>query len=144
MTATLSHEPRFQLATAETWPNPWPMYRALRDHDPVHHVVPRNRPEDDYYVLTRHANIWAAARDHETPAALEIEVHLQGGNVPRGRRRQLEHRVAGNDGLPFGRNAVQTQLPTLLGSRQTLSKGRRQACGAMSWWIAFGPHDPGS
>src|SRR5271165_6726892 len=36
MTATLSHEPRFELATAETWPNPWPMYRALRDHDPVH------------------------------------------------------------------------------------------------------------
>jgi cytochrome P450 family 130 len=66
MTATLSHEPRFQLATAETWPNPWPMYRALRDHDPVHHVVPEARPDDDYYVLSRHADIWAAARDHET------------------------------------------------------------------------------
>ncbi|HEY2085407.1 MAG TPA: cytochrome P450, partial [Mycobacterium sp.] len=45
---------------------PWPMYRALRDHDPVHHVVPTQRPEDDYYVLTRHADVWAAARDHET------------------------------------------------------------------------------
>src|SRR5277367_3431321 len=66
MTATLSHEPRFQLATAETWPNPWPMYRALRDHDPVHHVVPEARPDHDYYVLTRHADVWAAARDHET------------------------------------------------------------------------------
>jgi cytochrome P450 family 130 len=66
MTATLSHEPRFQLATAETWPNPWPMYRALRDHDPVHHVVPEARPDHDYYVLSRHADIWAAARDHET------------------------------------------------------------------------------
>jgi cytochrome P450 len=54
------------LATAETWPNPWPMYRALRDHDPVHHVVPEARPDDDYYVLSRHADIWAAARDHET------------------------------------------------------------------------------
>ena len=40
MTATLSHAPRFRLATAETWADPWPMYRALRDHDPVHHVVP--------------------------------------------------------------------------------------------------------
>ena len=66
MTTTLSHEPRFQLATAETWPNPWPMYRALRDHDPVHHVVPEARPDHDYYVLSRHADIWAAARDHET------------------------------------------------------------------------------
>jgi cytochrome P450 family 130 len=54
------------LATAETWPNPWPMYRALRDHDPVHHVVPDARPDHDYYVLSRHADIWAAARDHET------------------------------------------------------------------------------
>lgn len=56
----------FQLATAATWSNPWPMYRALRDHDPVHHVVPPNSPEHDYYVLSRHADVWAAARDHET------------------------------------------------------------------------------
>jgi hypothetical protein len=42
------------------------MYRALRDHDPVHHVAPPSKPDDDYYVLTRHADIWAAARDHET------------------------------------------------------------------------------
>ena len=42
------------------------MYRALRDHDPVHHVVPEARPDHDYYVLSRHADIWAAARDHET------------------------------------------------------------------------------
>ena len=66
MTTTLSHEPRFELATAETWPNPWPMYRALRDHDPVHHVVPPKHSEDDYYVLSRHADVWSAARDHET------------------------------------------------------------------------------
>src|SRR6201995_2701090 len=66
MTSTLSHEPRFQLANAETWASPWPMYRALRDHDPVHHVVPTHKPQDDYYVLTRHADVWAAARDHET------------------------------------------------------------------------------
>jgi cytochrome P450 family 130 len=56
----------FRLATADTWPNPWPMYRALRDHDPVHHVVPPNHPEQDYYVLSRHADVWSAARDHET------------------------------------------------------------------------------
>lgn len=42
------------------------MYAALRDHDPVHHVVPEESPEHGYYVLSRHADIWAAARDHET------------------------------------------------------------------------------
>src|ERR1700739_3009458 len=68
MTAVMSHNTpvSFQLATADTWSNPWPMYRALRDHDPVHHVVPPKRPEDDYYVLSWHAAVWAAARDHET------------------------------------------------------------------------------
>nr|WP_090345164.1 cytochrome P450 [Mycolicibacterium malmesburyense] len=68
MTATLSHDTpvRFQLADADTWADPWPMYRALRDHDPVHHVVPRDRPDHDYFVMSRHADIWTAARDHET------------------------------------------------------------------------------
>ncbi|WP_428341176.1 cytochrome P450 [Mycobacterium sp.] len=66
MTTTLSHAPQFRLATAQTWADPWPMYRVLRDHDPVHHVVPASNPGDDYYVLTRHADIWAAAKDHET------------------------------------------------------------------------------
>jgi cytochrome P450 family 130 len=66
MATVLSHEARFELCTAKTWPNPWPMYRALRDHDPVHHVVPQSRPDNDYYVLSRHSDIWAAARDHET------------------------------------------------------------------------------
>jgi len=68
MTATLSHGSpvRFQLADAETWPEPWPMYKALRDHDPVHLVVPDDRPDLQYFVMSRHADIWAAARDHET------------------------------------------------------------------------------
>ncbi len=68
MTATLSHRSpaRFELATAETWANPWPMYQALRDKDPVHHVVPEEHPDQDYWVLSRHADVWNAARDHET------------------------------------------------------------------------------
>jgi cytochrome P450 len=68
MTATLSQDTpaRFQLASAATWPNPWPMYRALRDHDPVHHVVPDDKPDHDYYVMSRHADIFTAARDHQT------------------------------------------------------------------------------
>jgi cytochrome P450 len=68
MTATLSHRSpaRFELATAETWPDPWPMYQALRDKDPVHHVVPEDKPDHDYWVLSRHADVWSAARDNET------------------------------------------------------------------------------
>ena len=38
MTANVSHT-RFELRSGETWADPWPMYAALRDHDPVHHVV---------------------------------------------------------------------------------------------------------
>ena len=55
----------FTLRSGVTWANPWSMYSALRDHDPVHHVIPGN-PAHDYWVLSRHADIWAAARDHET------------------------------------------------------------------------------
>jgi cytochrome P450 len=64
MNADLSH-PRFALRSGESWADPWPMYAALRDSDPVHHVVPDN-PEHDYWVLSRHADIWSAARDHGT------------------------------------------------------------------------------
>ena len=64
MIADMSH-PRFALRSGETWADPWPMYAALRDSDPVHHVVPDN-PGHDYWVLSRHADIWSAARDHET------------------------------------------------------------------------------
>src|ERR1700742_840079 len=73
MTAVMSHNApvKFELATADTWPNPWPMYRALRDHDPVHHVVPAKHPEQDYYVLSRHADVWSAARDHETVSSAQ-------------------------------------------------------------------------
>lgn len=42
------------------------MYSALRDHDPVHHVTPPDNPEHDYWVLSRHADVWEAARDNET------------------------------------------------------------------------------
>lgn len=71
MTAILSHETSdspvaFQLADSAGWVDPFSMYRSLRDHDPVHHVVDPQHPEADYYVLSRHADIWTAARDHQT------------------------------------------------------------------------------
>lgn len=58
--------PVFQLRSGPTWASPWQMYAALREHDPVAHVVPDARPENDYWVLTRHEHVYAAARDSET------------------------------------------------------------------------------
>src|SRR4051812_13187498 len=68
MAATLSHDAPvgFRLADADTWPNPWPMYSALRDRDPVHRVIRPEKPVHDYWVLSRHADVWEAARDNET------------------------------------------------------------------------------
>ena len=61
MTVDASQEAGFELRGGKTWADPWPMYAALRDHDPMHHV-----DAGDYWVMSRHADIWAAARDHET------------------------------------------------------------------------------
>lgn len=63
--------PVFELPTPETWNAPWPMYAALREHDPVHHVIPPQRPDEDFYVLSRHADVHAAALDHETFSSAE-------------------------------------------------------------------------
>ncbi len=48
------------------WASPWAMYAALRDHDPVHRVVPAGRPHEDHYVLTRHEDVLRAAVDTAT------------------------------------------------------------------------------
>ncbi len=47
--------------SGESWRDPWPMYAALRDHDPVHHVV-----DGDYWVLSRFEDVFNAARDTTT------------------------------------------------------------------------------
>ena len=45
--------------SGESWRDPFPMYRDLRDHDPVHHA-------GDYWVLSRFADIRAAVTDTDT------------------------------------------------------------------------------
>jgi cytochrome P450 len=42
------------------------MYADLRDHDPVHHVEPRHDQQNDYWVLSRFADVFRAARDPAT------------------------------------------------------------------------------
>jgi cytochrome P450 family 130 len=68
MTTAVSH--RLPVAYVpgggEAWRSPWAGYAALRDQDPVHHVVPERRPDADFYVLTRHADVLAAAVDTAT------------------------------------------------------------------------------
>ncbi|MFI6868936.1 cytochrome P450 [Nocardia sp. NPDC050406] len=66
MQVKMSHKPRFELRSGEGWRDPWPMYAALRDHDPVHHVVPEGREDEDYYVLSRYQDVYEAVRDAET------------------------------------------------------------------------------
>ncbi len=48
----------FELCSGETWRAPWPMYAALRDSDPAHHVGP-----GDYWVLSRYSDVQAAVAD---------------------------------------------------------------------------------
>ena len=41
-------------------------------------------------------------------------------------------------------NTESSQLPNAFGSRHARSNGSRHARGATSWWMAFGPHEPGA
>lgn len=53
--------PAFVPCSGPSWRDPFPMYSALRDLDPAHHV-----PEGDYWVLSRFADVFGAARDTAT------------------------------------------------------------------------------
>lgn len=53
--------PRFEPRSAGTWRDPFAMYAALRDHDPVHHVA-----DGDYWVLSRFEDVFPAVRDTAT------------------------------------------------------------------------------
>jgi cytochrome P450 family 130 len=76
MSTQTSEPPRYLPGGGEAWRDPWPAYAALRDHDPVHHVVPERAPDLDYYVLTRHADLMAAAVDAATfSSAAGLTVH---------------------------------------------------------------------
>ncbi|MCP2161278.1 cytochrome P450 [Williamsia serinedens] len=57
---------RFVLPSGASWANPFDDYRWLRDDDPVHHVVPETDPGADWYVLSRHEDVAAAASDSAT------------------------------------------------------------------------------
>ena len=75
MSSILSHRPSqhpvFELRSGESWRNPFPMYDALREHDPVQHVE-----DGDFWVLSRWDDVLAAAKDTATfSSAHGLTVH---------------------------------------------------------------------
>jgi len=61
---TRSTEPlAYHPADPNLWRDPYPFYARLRDEDPVHRVEHRGR---DFFVLSRFADVFAAANDTET------------------------------------------------------------------------------
>lgn len=62
----MSHAVRYEARSGDGWRDPFGMYEALRDHDPVHHVAGSSDGDDDYWVLTRFDDVWRAARDTTT------------------------------------------------------------------------------
>jgi len=56
---------RFEPRGSESWRDPFEMYRALRDADPIHHVADNGEGED-YWVLSRFGHVLDAAVDAST------------------------------------------------------------------------------
>ncbi|WP_183093131.1 cytochrome P450 [Nocardioides stalactiti] len=96
--------PQFRLFGADTWRDPFPLYAALREHDPVHHAA-----DGDYWVLTRHRDVFAALRDHDTWSS------AQGLTVEYG---ELE-RIGLQDNPPM----VMTDPPSHTDFRRLVSRG---------------------
>ena len=55
----------FKLRSGTSWKDPFPMYRMLRDHDPVHQVQPEEG-HNGFWFLSRFADVLEAVRDAET------------------------------------------------------------------------------
>ncbi|MGC4934332.1 cytochrome P450 [Gordonia sp. DT30] len=60
-----SHSPLFRLRSGAQWRDPFGMYARLRTESPVHHVVD-DESGSDFWVLSRHADVMAAATDPAT------------------------------------------------------------------------------
>jgi cytochrome P450 len=65
--------PCFEPRSGSSWRDPFAMYAALREHDPVHHVA-----DGDYWVLSRHADVFRAARDTATFSSAQGLTFLYG------------------------------------------------------------------
>jgi cytochrome P450 family 130 len=88
----------------ERWRDPFGMYAALRDHDPVHHVT-----AGDYWVLSRLEDVWRAARDTTTFSSAD------GLTVTYGEREKI--------GLEEARPIVMMDPPEHTAFRRLVSSG---------------------
>ena len=71
----MSAAPRYWLRSGEEWRHPWDDYRVLRDEDPVHRVDDPDR--GTYWVLSRFADVFDAAREVEYEIRNDLFSHLQ-------------------------------------------------------------------
>ena len=55
--------PLFEPRSGESWRDPFPMYKALRDHDPVHRF---ENSRGEFWALSRFKDVFAAAIDART------------------------------------------------------------------------------
>ncbi len=53
----------FEPRSGESWRDPFPMYKALRDHDPVHKF---ENAQGEFWALSRFEHVFAAALDAKT------------------------------------------------------------------------------
>ena len=60
-----STTPTLELRSGESWRDPFPMYRALRDLDPVHRFK-ASGPSESFWFLSRFDDVFAAVRDTDT------------------------------------------------------------------------------
>lgn len=80
-------QPLFVPGDAEGWRDPFTMYKALRDRDPVHHVGAVDAGAD-YWVLSRFRHVFDAAVDAKTFSSAEGltfrygEREILGDNAP--------------------------------------------------------------
>ena len=98
----------------------------------------------DQFQIVVHGAVADAVVVDGTPQVLahgRITLPNDAGVSPSNSRRR-EISPVESFGVP--RSAPRTQAFYCGLVRQARSKGRRQACGAISWWIALGPHEPGA
>lgn len=70
---TTTTKPAWIERGGELWRSPWDDYRALRENDPVHHV-----DEGDFWVLSRFADVFDAARDTDAFSSAQGLTHRYG------------------------------------------------------------------
>ena len=91
-------------------------------------------------VAERHAGTVEAGRSPS--GGTRMTFRLPGAAYAEAGRAARDRAAAGEDERLS--SAGWAYCPPAFGSRQERSNGSRQACGATSWWIALGPHEPGA